>query len=76
VRGRSDRRTAWAFAGLIQAAALVAVLGTHYLRVPALGPLPAMHDPSWSVDKVAVVVVTTAGVLAWGARMALRRSGR
>lgn len=71
----SDRRRAWLLAGLVALAGTTAVLVTHYLGVPPLGPLPALSDPTWSPAKAWVTAAMTATVLAWLAREMLRRRG-
>jgi hypothetical protein len=58
-----------AFAFLIAAAALGAVLLYRYVEVGAIGPLPDMYDPAWYPEKTlsavaeAVAVVTCAGLV-------------
>lgn len=39
------------FAFLVAASALVAVVLTRYVEVPALGPLPSMYEPLWFFEK-------------------------
>ena len=55
-------RLAWLALGGIALASLVALVVTTYVLVPALGPLPAVYEPSWYADKVyaAVAVAVTA----------------
>jgi hypothetical protein len=67
-----DSRRAWLLAGLIAVAGLVAILVTRWVALPALGPLPAMYDPTWSADKVLVTVGMLVTALAWPVREALR----
>ena len=67
-----DSRRAWLLAGLIAIAGLVAILVTRWVALPALGPLPAMYDPTWSTDKVLVTVGMLVTALAWPVREALR----
>jgi hypothetical protein len=68
----SDRRWAWLPAGLVSVGALLAVVVTTYVALPALGPLPSIHDPAWSGDKVVVVLATGAAIAAWVTREVLR----
>jgi hypothetical protein len=67
-----DSRPAWALAGLVSLAGVVAVLVTRYLSLPAVGPVPAMHDPQWTPDKVWVTVAMGGTVLLWLVREILR----
>jgi len=67
-----DSRRAWLLAGLIAIAGLVAILATRWVALPALGPLPAMYDPTWSADKVLVTVGMLVTALAWPVRERLR----
>ena len=67
-----DSRRAWLLAGLTATAGLVAILVTRWVALPALGPLPAMYDPTWSADKVLVTVGMLVTALAWPVREALR----
>ena len=63
------RRLAAAFALLIAASALGAVLITRYYDIGAIGPLPDMYDPAWYTEKTisaiaeAVSVITSAALL-------------
>ncbi len=68
-----DSRRAWAWAGAVAIAGLVAILVTGWVALPALGPLPAMYDPTWSADKVLVTVGMSVTALAWLVREALRK---
>lgn len=67
-----DTRLAWALGGLVSLAGLVAVLVTRYLSLPAVGPVPAMHDPQWTPDKVLVTLAMAGTVLLWLVREVLR----
>lgn len=51
---RSNRRLSFLLAGTVAAAGLAAVLVTRYVAVPAIGPVPNMHDPIWYPEKVLV----------------------
>lgn len=63
------RRLAAAFAFLVAASALAAVIVTRYWDIGSFGPLPNMYDPSWYTEKTvsaiaeAVAVVTSAALL-------------
>jgi hypothetical protein len=67
------RRTAWAFAFLVAAGGLAAVLLYRYVQVGAVGPLPDMYEPIWFPEKTASAVAEAVGagtallglVLAW-----------
>lgn len=50
VLARGTRR-AYLLALLVAAAALVAVLLSRYVDLPAIGPLPAMYEPLWFPEK-------------------------
>jgi hypothetical protein len=52
----TGRRWAYVLAFLVALSALVPVLLYHFVDVPAIGPVPSMHDPLWSVEKVVSVV--------------------
>lgn len=59
------RRTTFAFAFLVAASALGAVVLYRYVDVGALGPLPNMYEPVWTADKlVSAVAEAVAAVLA------------
>ena len=45
------RRSAYWFAFLVAASALVAVVVSRYVELPAVGPLPSMYEPLWFFDK-------------------------
>jgi hypothetical protein len=45
------RRWTYAVAFLVSASALGALLFYYFVDVGAIGPLPAMHDPSWYAEK-------------------------
>ncbi|HEV2634189.1 MAG TPA: hypothetical protein VGX23_03520 [Actinocrinis sp.] len=63
------RRLAAAFALVVAASALAAVLVTRYYDIGAIGPLPDMYDPAWYTEKTvsaiaeAFAVVTSASLL-------------
>lgn len=55
----TGRRRAYALALLVALSALGPVLLYHLVDVPAIGPIPSMHDPLWSPEKVVSVVGET-----------------
>ena len=58
-------RSAYLIALLVAAAALVAVLLSRYVDLPAIGPLPAMYEPLWFPEKaVSAVAEALAAALA------------
>jgi hypothetical protein len=79
------RRAAWAFAFLVAAAGIGAVLLYRYVDVGPLGPFPNMYEPVWYPEKTASAVAEAVGtgsallglLLAWrlGAAAAGDRSG-
>jgi hypothetical protein len=50
ILARGTRR-AYAAALLVAGAALLAVLLSRYVNLPAVGPLPAMYEPVWFLEK-------------------------
>jgi len=52
VLARGTRR-AYAVAVLVAGAALLAVLLSRYVDLPAIGPLPTMYEPIWFPEKAA-----------------------
>jgi hypothetical protein len=77
VRGR---RPEAAFALLVAAAALGAVLLYRYVDVGTIGPLPDMYDPAWYFEKSLSAVAEAVAVLASAALVVLpvqpRAAGR
>lgn len=71
----------WWTYGLAVVAALSALgpaLLYHFVEVPAIGPIPSMHDPLWSREKVVSIVAEAlaAGFALWGmALTSARRAG-
>jgi hypothetical protein len=59
---------------LVAGSALAAVLGYGYGQVGALGPLPNMHDPTWSGLKIASTVALAVATLT-AAALVVRRRG-
>jgi hypothetical protein len=49
-------RRAYAVACLVAFTALLAVLASRYVNLPAIGPLPAMYEPVWFLEKVVSAV--------------------
>jgi hypothetical protein len=70
----SAARLAYAFAFLIAASALGAVVLYRYVDVGALGPLPDMYEPFWYPLKVATSVAEAVAVL--GAAAGVMLPGR
>ncbi|WP_152627791.1 hypothetical protein [Streptacidiphilus neutrinimicus] len=70
------RPAAWAFAFLVAAGGVAAVLLYRYVDVGTLGPLPNMYEPIWFPEKTASVIAEAVGagtallglVLAWRVR--------
>ncbi|GLZ15475.1 hypothetical protein Acsp04_57100 [Actinomadura sp. NBRC 104425] len=50
------RRWTYAIAFLVAGSAVGALLLYYYVDVGRLGPIPAMHDPSWYTDKTISLV--------------------
>ena len=73
VRGR---RPEAAFALLVAAAALGAVLLYRYVDVGTIGPLPDMYDPAWYPEKTLSAVAEAVAVLASAALLLPGRSIR
>jgi hypothetical protein len=51
-----DVPPAWAAVTVVALGSLAALLATTYVRLPALGPFPAVYDPLWFPEKVAAAV--------------------
>ena len=77
------RPAAWAFAFLVAAGGIGAVLIYRYVDVGALGPLPNMYEPAWYPEKTASAIAEAVGagtallglLLAWHYRRRDRRTG-
>ena len=71
----TGRRWAYVLALLAALSALVPSLLYHVVDVPAVGPVPSMHDPLWSPEKVVSMVgeALAAALAALGARMTRTR---
>lgn len=70
VLARGTRR-AYAVALLVAGGALLAVLLSRYVDLPAIGPLPAMYEPLWFPEKA--VSAAAEGLAAALAAIALNR---
>lgn len=70
---RRDRRVSWLLVGTVAAAGLVAILVTRYFAVPAIGPVPNMHDPIWYPEKVLVAAAMLLTTLSWITHEVLHR---
>jgi hypothetical protein len=57
-------RAAYAAAFLVAASAVVAVVVSRYVDVPAFGPLPSMYEPVWFRDKVISAVAEAVAAVA------------
>ena len=72
------RPLVWAYALLVAAAGLAAVLLYRYVDVGTVGPLPNMYEPAWYPEKTASAVAEAAATLtaAAGLLVALRLRAR
>jgi hypothetical protein len=72
------RPVAWAFAFLVAAAGIGAVLLYRYVDVGGLGPLPNMYEPAWFPEKTASAVAeaVAAATALLGLLLAWRRRHR
>ncbi|MGA5821713.1 hypothetical protein ACPC54_28080 [Kitasatospora sp. NPDC094028] len=70
------RFAVWAFAFLVSASALGAVLLYSHVDVGTLGPLPNMYDPVWYPKKTASAVAEAVGAAAALAGLLLTRPPR
>lgn len=59
----TGRRWSYALAAVVALSALVPVLLYHFVDVPAIGPVPSMHDPLWSPEKVVSIVAEATSVI-------------
>ncbi len=68
------RRSGFAFAFVVAASSLGAILLYRYVNVGRLGPIPNMYEPAWFTEKTiaavaeAVATVLAAGGLLWEVR--------
>lgn len=58
------RRETYAFAFVVAASALGAIVLYRYVNVGTLGPLPNMYEPIWFTEKVVAAVAEAAAVVA------------
>ncbi|HET9731500.1 MAG TPA: hypothetical protein VFP54_02390 [Acidimicrobiales bacterium] len=58
------RRETYAFAFVVAASALGAIVLYRYVNVGALGPLPNMYEPVWFAEKVVAAVAEAVTVVA------------
>ncbi|WP_063765882.1 hypothetical protein [Streptomyces cellulosae] len=70
------RPLVWAYALLVAAAGLAAVLLYRYVDVGTVGPLPDMYEPLWYREKTASAVAETAATLTAAAGLLLARHRR
>lgn len=54
---------AFVFAALVTAGGLAAILLYRYVNIPAIGPIPAMYEPVWFVEKVFVALAQAVGLV-------------
>jgi hypothetical protein len=59
----SGSRIVWAFAFLVLASGLGALLLYRYVNVGELGPLPNMYEPVWYPEKSTAAIAEAAGVV-------------
>lgn len=70
---RGDRLSLLA-AAVVAIASFGALILTTYLKVPSIGPLPGVYDPSWYSDKtIAALSAGLAGLAALAALLRVRR---
>ncbi|MBT2534330.1 hypothetical protein J7E83_19805 [Arthrobacter sp. ISL-48] len=70
-------RPAFLVAALVALSAFAAIVLYRYVDLPAIGPIPAMYEPVWFMEKVVTAVAEgIAGVLSIAGYMLLRRSGK
>jgi hypothetical protein len=56
-------RPAYLAAALVAGSALAAVLVTRYIGTPAIGPIPAMYEPTWYFEKSLSALAEGLGLL-------------
>lgn len=66
-------RLVYAFAFLVAASALGAVVLYRYVNVGPLGPLPDMYEPFWYVEKVTTTLAEAVAVIGAGVGVLLAR---
>lgn len=57
-------RLSWLPAALVSAGSLVALVGSVYLDVPAVGPFPPVYEPIWYAEKVVAVLSVAVALVA------------
>ncbi len=62
-------RPAWLAVAVVGVASLLALVLSVYVKIPAVGPFPALYEPAWYADKVLAAV--TAALAAASALVAL-----
>lgn len=67
-------RSAFIAAGLVAASAFVAVVLYRYVDIPAIGPIPAMHEPIWFGKKTLSAIAEAAGAVLAGLALMTTRS--
>ena len=70
----SGRRPAWLLVALVAVPSLLALVVTTYVKVPSVGPLPAVYEPFWYAEKA--LAALGAAVAAVAAAAALGLLGR
>ncbi len=72
------RRIVWAYAFVVAAAGVGAVLLYRYVDVGTLGPVPNMYDPTWYPEKTASAIAEAAAAItaAIGVLIVRGRGGR
>lgn len=69
-------RLVYAFAFLVAASALGAVLLSRYVNIGPIGPLPSLYEPFWYTSKVSTTIAEAIAVLTAAAGTLLPRSRR
>lgn len=62
-------------AGALALASLVGVLASYFVKIPSLGPLPAVYEPFWYAEKVVVLVATGLATACAALALARQRAG-
>ena len=71
-----NRRPMYAVAFLVALSAFAAVVISRYVEIPAFGPLPAMYEPIWYLEKaVSAVAEGIAALSALALLMTSRHTG-
>ncbi len=68
-------RLPWVPGALVAAGSLVALVGSVYVQVPAIGPFPLIYEPVWYPEKVVAVLAAAIALLAGVAGVSLRSRG-